>query len=92
MFLLEKATEHMINALERHLTPGIAMKKDLHPAVHLVEYEKGTTIQHFKQIPDQLWFLHQGIAKECTANDNRLLPWVTWFWYPSMINIARHLT
>ena len=78
---IEQAFEHMTSVLEQHLALSIAFKKDLRDAVQFVTYKKGTTLQHFRQIPDQLWFLHEGIVKESLLIKDRNLPWVTWFWY-----------
>jgi len=67
--------------LEKLLTLGIALKIDLRNVVKMIHYKKGTRIQRFKQIPDQLWFLVSGTAKEITVNEESLKEWVTWFWY-----------
>ena len=72
----------IINEIEKYLQISTTFKIELHKILHVVHYKKGTKIQNNNQIPDQLWFLISGIAKEIAVNQTTLEEWVTWFWYP----------
>ncbi len=83
MYTLDEAFNQMVLILEEHLQLSTSFKIQLREIAHLVYYEKGIKIQHFKQIPDQLWFQISGMAKEIAVNEDSLEEWVTWFWYPN---------
>ena len=73
--------DQFIAVLESYFKVSTKFKMALRDVIQLAYYKKEIRIQHFEQIPDQLWFLATGLVKESTLKETDLTTWVTWFWF-----------
>lgn len=76
----EEIFNQFIAELESYFKLSTRFKMALRQVVHWTYFKKEVSIQHFEQIPDQLWFLVTGFAKESTMRAD-FSTWVTWFWF-----------